>query len=161
MHCYKRLIQNGLLTASATFAKVALSASASFPTLTIMAQRLVTHTSGLLRAGDQAMHLLYRLQHGQVYKQHQPNLAIVLIGTNDLGAASCLGGEPDIFEAAAGAAERYYLDSLSITGHTACLWVPTLSVRMVHLLGLGVVLSCPLGLGLALSCLFGLGFTLP
>lgn len=52
------------------------------------------------------MHLLYRLQHGQVFKQHQPNLAIVLIGTNDLGAASCLGGESAIFESAAGAAER-------------------------------------------------------
>lgn len=52
------------------------------------------------------MHLLYRLQHGQMYKKHQPNLAIVLIGTNDLGAASCQGGELAILQSAAGAAER-------------------------------------------------------
>lgn len=74
--------------------------------LTSVSQRLMKHICGLLRAGDQAMHLLYRLQHGQVFKQHQPNLAIVLIGTNDLGAASCLGGESDILKSAAGAAER-------------------------------------------------------
>lgn len=52
------------------------------------------------------MHLLYRLQHGQIYKKHQPNLAIVMIGTNDLGAASCLGGESAILQSAAEAAER-------------------------------------------------------
>lgn len=52
------------------------------------------------------MHLLYRLQHGQVYKRHQPKLAVVLIGTNDLGAASCLGGEPAIFKSAAGTVNR-------------------------------------------------------
>lgn len=52
------------------------------------------------------MHLLYRLQHGQIYKRHQPKLAIVMIGTNDLGAASCLGGESAILQSAAGTTER-------------------------------------------------------
>lgn len=73
---------------------------------TIVAQGWRSTARGLPRAGDQAMHLLYRLQHGQVYKQHQPNLAIVLISTNDLGAASCLGGESAIVQSAEGAAER-------------------------------------------------------
>ena len=59
-----------------------------------------------LLAGDQAMHLLWRLQHGQIFEKHQPKLAFVLIGTNDLGAASCLGGEAAILQAAAGTVER-------------------------------------------------------
>ena len=67
---------------------------------------LVVNLSILLCAGDQAMHLLYRLQHGQVYRKHPPKLAIVMIGTNDLGAASCLGGESAILQAAAGTVDR-------------------------------------------------------
>ncbi|KAL3147860.1 platelet-activating factor acetyltransferase activity protein [Trebouxia sp. C0010 RCD-2024] len=71
-------------------------------------QRYFGHfsTSVLAVGGDQAMHLLYRLQHGQVYKKHQPKLALVMIGTNDLGAASCLGGEAAILQSAAGTVDR-------------------------------------------------------
>lgn len=56
--------------------------------------------------GDQAGHLMWRLLHGQLYVQHQPQVLVVMIGTNDLGAASCRGGEPGITQAAAGAAQR-------------------------------------------------------
>ena len=59
-------------------------------------------------SGDQSMHLLWRLQHGQVFVQHQPHLAFVMIGTNDLGAASCLDGETGILQAAAGTVQRYF-----------------------------------------------------
>ena len=60
----------------------------------------------LFVSGDQAMHLLWRLRHGQVFERHQPKIAFVMIGTNDLGAASCLGGESAILQAAAGTVER-------------------------------------------------------
>ncbi len=49
---------------------------------------------------------MWRLQHGQLYMKHQPQLLVVMIGTNDLGAAACLGGEPAIANAAGGAADR-------------------------------------------------------
>lgn len=51
---------------------------------------------------------MWRLLHGQLYVQHQPQVMVVMIGTNDLGAASCRGGEPAIAEAANGAAQRYF-----------------------------------------------------
>ncbi|BDA46856.1 probable platelet-activating factor acetylhydrolase IB subunit gamma at N-terminal half [Coccomyxa sp. Obi] len=56
--------------------------------------------------GDQAAHLMWRLQHGQLYMHSQPRLIVVMIGTNDLGAASCLGGASGIKKSAKGAAER-------------------------------------------------------
>lgn len=57
--------------------------------------------------GDQAMHLLWRLQHGQVFTKHIPQMDVVMIGTNDLGAASCMGqGEAPILQAANGTADR-------------------------------------------------------
>ncbi len=47
------------------------------------------------------------MQHGEIFQKHQPHLAIVMLGTNDLGAASCLGsGEAPILQAAAGTADR-------------------------------------------------------
>ena len=49
---------------------------------------------------------MWRLQHGQLYMKHQPQLLVVMIGTNDLGAAACLGREPAIANAAGGAADR-------------------------------------------------------
>lgn len=53
------------------------------------------------------MHQLWRMQHGEIFLKHQPHIAIVMIGTNDLGAASCLGaGEAPILQAAAGTADR-------------------------------------------------------
>ena len=57
-------------------------------------------------AGDQVAHLMWRLQHGQLYVKHQPQVIVVMIGTNDLGAASCKGGEPGIADAATGTAQR-------------------------------------------------------
>lgn len=48
----------------------------------------------LLRGtGDQASHLLWRLQHGDTFVRHPPSVAVVMIGTNDLGASACLGGQ--------------------------------------------------------------------
>ena len=55
---------------------------------------------------------MWRLLHGQLYVQHPPQVLVVMIGTNDLGAASCRGGEPAIAEAANGAAQRYSAETL-------------------------------------------------
>jgi len=55
---------------------------------------------------------MWRLLHGQLYVKRQPQLLVVMIGTNDLGAASCKGGEPAIAQAAVGAAQRYLLGIL-------------------------------------------------
>ena len=56
---------------------------------------------------DQASNLLWRLQNGQVLVKHPPKVAIVLIGTNDLGAGgSCGRGEPGATAAANGTALR-------------------------------------------------------
>ncbi len=53
------------------------------------------------------MHQLWRMRHGEIFQMHQAHIAIVMIGTNDLGAASCLGkGEAPILQAAAGTADR-------------------------------------------------------
>ena len=61
----------------------------------------------LLRApGDQASHLMWRLQHGDTFLRHPPAVAVVMIGTNDLGAAACLGGQAAITRAANGTATR-------------------------------------------------------
>ena len=74
--------------------------------------------------GDQAAHLMWRLQHGQLYVHSQPRLIVVMIGTNDLGAASCLGGASGIRKSAKGAAER------SGTGfHHDCLQAATGSMH--------------------------------
>lgn len=60
------------------------------------------------------MHLLWRLQHGEVFRNHEPRVAIVMIGTNDLGAATCLAeGEAPILQAAAGTADRCSSHSFS------------------------------------------------
>ncbi|KAL0019951.1 hypothetical protein WJX79_003543 [Trebouxia sp. C0005] len=64
-------------------------------------------TAVLAVGGDQSMHQLWRMHHGEIFQKHQPHIAIVMIGTNDLGAASCLGkGEAPILQAAAGTADR-------------------------------------------------------
>lgn len=36
-------------------------------------------------AGDQTQHLLWRLHHGELTEEHPPSVAVVLIGTNNLG----------------------------------------------------------------------------
>ncbi|KAK9836010.1 hypothetical protein WJX81_005902 [Elliptochloris bilobata] len=63
-------------------------------------------TAVLAVGGDQASHLLWRLQHGDTFVRHSPAAAVVMIGTNDLGAAACLGGQPAITRAANGTAMR-------------------------------------------------------
>lgn len=73
------------------------------------------------------MHLLYRLQHGQVYKKHQPKLATVMIGTNDLGAASCLGGESAILQSAAGT-----LDRSALFPDGSMVWYLSTLVKLLH-----------------------------
>ena len=58
-------------------------------------------------AEDQASNLLWRMQNGQVFTKHPPKVAIVLIGTNDLGAGgSCGRGEAGATAAANGTAFR-------------------------------------------------------
>jgi len=38
-------------------------------------------------AGDQTQHLLWRLQHGELSQEHPPSVAVLHIGTNNLGRA--------------------------------------------------------------------------
>ena len=45
-----------------------------------------------LHAGDQVAHLQWRLLLGELFKTNKPKVAVVLIGTIDLGASACLGG---------------------------------------------------------------------
>ena len=74
----------------------------------------------LVVSGDQSMHQLWRMQHGEVFQTHQPRVAVVMIGTNDLGAASCLGeGEAPILQAAAGTADR----SCSLSGYSHIVYM--------------------------------------
>ena len=49
---------------------------------------------------------MWRLLNGQLFKKNQPRVIVVMIGTNDLGAASCMGGAAGITRAAAPAADR-------------------------------------------------------
>ena len=60
--------------------------------------------------GEQAGNLLWRLQNGEVFIKHAPKVAIVLIGTNDLGAASCGVGESGVTAAASGLVSRLHHD---------------------------------------------------
>ena len=58
-------------------------------------------------AGDQVDHLMYRLQRRELLKRHPPKVSVLLIGTNDLGAASCFpGGAAPIVRAADPTAQR-------------------------------------------------------
>ena len=61
-----------------------------------------------VNAGDQAGNLLWRLENGETFHKHAPKVAVVLIGTNDLGAASCGGGESGITAAASVLVSRWY-----------------------------------------------------
>lgn len=45
------------------------------------------HVGAFGIAGDQTQHLLWRLQNGELSSNHPPRLAVVLIGTNNLGGA--------------------------------------------------------------------------
>ena len=57
-------------------------------------------------AGDQTANLWWRLQNGDIFTQHPPQVSIVLIGTNDLGAASCGAGEAGAVAAVSGVVSR-------------------------------------------------------
>lgn len=57
-------------------------------------------------AEDQSGHLLWRLQHGEVFTHQQPEVIVLLIGTNDLGAAASCEGEPGALAAVNGTAAR-------------------------------------------------------
>ncbi len=56
--------------------------------------------------GDQTGNLWWRLQNGDIFMQHPPQISIVLIGTNDLGAASCSAGESGVDAAVSGVVSR-------------------------------------------------------
>lgn len=76
-------------------------------------------------------HLEWRLTHGDVPEVHQPRLAVVMIGTNDLGAASdCSGGDAEfILKAAEGVKARWDLIPTScyilpsMTGNQSTVWL--------------------------------------
>lgn len=59
-------------------------------------------------AGDQVGHLEWRLQNGDIPQRHHPKAAVIMIGTNDLGAAQgCSGGSAQkILETAEGVKSR-------------------------------------------------------
>ncbi|KAL3146914.1 platelet-activating factor acetyltransferase activity protein [Trebouxia sp. C0009 RCD-2024] len=82
------------------------------------------YSAAILGVGeDQASNLLWRMQHGEMFVRHPPKVAIVLIGTNDLGAGgSCSRGEPGATAAANGTALRVqevvtYLQGLNPDTH--------------------------------------------
>lgn len=85
--------------------------------------------------GDQSMHQLWRMHHGEIFQKHQPHIAIVMIGTNDLGAASCLGkGEAPILQAAAGTADRcncIYLHSRMDSLYSLTVSLQTLDTQLL------------------------------
>ena len=85
--------------------------------------------------GDQSMHQLWRMHHGEIFQKHQPHIAIVMIGTNDLGAASCLGkGEAPILQAAAGTADRcnyIYLHSTMDSFYFLCVSLLRLETQLL------------------------------
>ncbi|KAL3157199.1 platelet-activating factor acetyltransferase activity protein [Trebouxia sp. C0009 RCD-2024] len=56
--------------------------------------------------GDQTSNLWWRLLHGQIFTKHAPQVTVMLIGTNDLGTASCGVGEPGIIAAVPGVFNR-------------------------------------------------------
>ena len=62
--------------------------------------------------------------HGQTYKLHPPRVAVVMIGTNDLGAAACFGYEHNVTAAAPAAALR---QAQAQTALGACI-----EVRWLH-----------------------------
>ncbi|KAL4448234.1 hypothetical protein ABPG75_005453 [Micractinium tetrahymenae] len=70
------------------------------------------HAAALGIAGDQAANLIWRLQHGQLPERHQPKVAVLLIGINDLGAAAAdKGGQAAAWALAAavhGVADRVW-----------------------------------------------------
>ena len=62
-------------------------------------------------AGDQVGHLWWRLLHGELPLAYTPQgkvprVAVILIGTNDLGAADCHRNASELLEAAPGIVQR-------------------------------------------------------
>ena len=72
--------------------------------------------------GDQVAHQQWRLLHGETFVANQPKVVVLLIGTNDLGASACLGGQANITAQAAGTA-----DSMGVH---ACVYIYTHMVYM-------------------------------
>ena len=60
----------------------------------------------VISSGDQTGNLWWRLRNGDIFMQHPPQISIVLIGTNDLGAASCSAGESGVDAAVSGVVSR-------------------------------------------------------
>lgn len=55
----------------------------------VFAKHYAKYNAGVMAVGgDQTAHLMWRLQHGEVPQKHKPKVAVLLIGTNDLGAAA-------------------------------------------------------------------------
>ena len=61
----------------------------------------------LCAAGDQTANLWWRLENGDIFTQHPPKVSILLIGTNDLGAASCGVGQSGVEASVSGVVSRY------------------------------------------------------
>ncbi|DBA95218.1 TPA: platelet-activating factor acetyltransferase activity, variant 2 [Trebouxia sp. C0006] len=73
----------------------------------VYAQYFGSHSAAVLGVGgDQTGNLWWRLQNGDIFMQHPPQISIVLIGTNDLGAASCSAGMSGVDAAVSGVVSR-------------------------------------------------------
>ena len=74
-------------------------------------ENYIAHGDTAPCAGDQVGHLWWRLLHGEIplaYTQQGsvPRVAVILIGTNDLGAADCHRNASELLEAAPGIVQR-------------------------------------------------------
>jgi hypothetical protein len=58
-------------------------------------------------AGDQVSHVEWRLRNGEMPIRHGPKVFVIMIGTNDLGAAACNPGVGPITDAAPGVTFRW------------------------------------------------------
>ncbi len=80
--------------------------SAKLPRILLKFVTVVFCHGRVITIGDQTGNLWWRLQNGDIFTQHPPQISIVLIGTNDLGAASCSAGESGVDAAVSGIVSR-------------------------------------------------------
>lgn len=96
--------------------------------------------------------------HGDIPVKHQATAAVIMIGTNDLGAeCACSGGKPEsILEAAEGVKSRWQctscLNCLDFEAHSSSVCMQANAHLMTDQVAKGHVLSTPETTKAALCC---------